>query len=77
MEKYNTTGNFDPITDVGVDYPFINKRRYIFNTIILDIIPDMSISETYNAFKNLKYLDPNNNFINPIIDVNNIGKPCQ
>ena len=70
-------GNFDPITDVGVDYPFINKRRYIFSTVILDIIPDTSDTITFNSFKNLKFADPNNKFINPIININNIGKPCQ
>lgn len=70
-------GSFDPITEEGVDYPFINKRRYLFKTVILDVIPNLDDLSTYIAFKELKYGDPSNDYNNPIIDVNNIGKPCQ
>jgi len=34
-------GYIDPLSEIGVDYPFVNKRRYLFSTMVLDIIPDL------------------------------------
>lgn len=70
-------GSFDPITDEGVDYPFVNKSRYLFKPFTLDVIPDLDDLATYAAFKELKFGDPLDNYINPLTDINNIGKPCQ
>lgn len=71
-------GITDPTTNVGVDYPFVNKRRYLFSNIILDISPDLSDTETYNAFKNIWY-SRNATVINAATtgDINDIGKPCK
>lgn len=70
-------GYIDPISGIGVDYPFINNRRYLFSSIILDIIPNLSISgsNTYNIFKELNFYDPNLIHTQPT-DLNNIGKKC-
>lgn len=71
-------GYIDPITNIGVNYPFVNNRRYLFTSIILDITPDLSISgsNTYNVFKNLNFYDPNLKHTQPISGLNNIGKQC-
>lgn len=70
-------GYFDPLTGVGVDYPFINKKRYLFSNIILDIVPDLNDTETLNAFKEIWYSGNAKKIaIKPISDLNNIGKPC-
>lgn len=46
-------GVFDPITDVGVDYPFINGKKYVYNNIALAIIPFLSDSTTKNIFNEI------------------------
>jgi hypothetical protein len=69
-------GYVDPLTGIGVDYPFVNKKRYLFSTIILDVVPDLTDALTYTAFKDIKFGTPTNLNITPMSDLNNIGKPC-
>jgi len=71
-------GYIDPISNIGVNYPFVNNRRYLFSNIILDVIPDLSISgsNTYNVFKNLNFYNPNLIHTQPTSGLNNIGNPC-
>lgn len=71
-------GYTDPLTGIGVDYPFVNKKRYLFTNVILDIIPDLNDAQTFNAFENLWFTRyPTKLSVKPISDINNIGKPCQ
>ena len=70
-------GYIDPITNLGVDYPFINKKRYLFSTIILDVSPNLNNPNTLKAFRKIKFGTPNILNTKPISDLNNIGKPCQ
>jgi hypothetical protein len=79
-------GYIDPITNEGVDYPFLNKRRYLFEPITFDVPPnlrredDLKHQNTLNVFNEIEYyryatlLD-----ITPETedDLDNIGKPCQ
>ena len=71
-------GYSDPITGIGTNHPFINKRRYVFSTIILDVTPDLDDGITRNLFQNLWF---NNDVetinIRPINNINQINKPCQ
>ena len=69
-------GNIDPLTGLGVDYPFMNKKRYLFSSVILDVRPNLSDSQTFHAFSEIKYGAPTIINSNPISDLNNIGKPC-
>lgn len=71
-------GYIDPITNLGVDYPFINGRRYLFSTIVFDVSPDISNvnSHTYKVFKEIKFGAPTIVNTSPQGDINNIGKPC-
>lgn len=71
-------GYTDPLTGIGVDYPFINMRRYLFSRIILSIIPDMTDGTTVGAF-NIIWFTQNPTLLNvlPNSDLSNIGKPCQ
>ena len=71
-------GYIDPISNIGVNYPFVNNKRYLFSNIILDIIPDISVSgsNTYNVFRNLNFYDPNLIHTQPISGLNNLGNPC-
>jgi hypothetical protein len=69
-------GNIDPLTEIGVDYPFINMRRYLFAQIILDVSPNLDDSFTAQVFSEIKYGIPTIMNTNPISNINNIGKPC-
>ena len=79
-------GYTDPITNLGVDYPFFNGRRYLFEPIVFDVIPNLSEDDdfkhqnTLDVFNEISYyrdattldITPTNN--NALDD---IEKPCQ
>lgn len=69
-------GYTDPLTGIGVDYPFVNKRRYLFSNIVLDIIPDLNDANTLAAFNEIKFNNPGIVYTKPVNNLNNIGKPC-
>jgi len=71
-------GYRDPLTGIGNDLPFVNKRRYLFTSIVLDIIPDLDDTFTLDAFSEVWFGRNAYNFsTTPLGDINNIGKPCQ
>jgi hypothetical protein len=69
-------GFVDPLTNIGVSYPFVNKIHYVFNNIILAVKPDLNDSHTDQVFNEISF-DPDT-FISsqPNSDLNNIGKLC-
>ena len=69
-------GFIDPLTGVGVNHPFINNRHYIFNNIIIPIVPDLDDSRTLSVFSSITFAA--NTFINsqPASNLNNIGESC-
>jgi hypothetical protein len=71
-------GYVDPLTGIGVDYPFVNKRRYLFSRIILSIVPDMTEPHTKEIFNNI-WFSKNASSLNitPMTNLGNIGAPCQ
>jgi hypothetical protein len=71
-------GYFDLLTGIGVDYPFVNKKRYLFTTIVFDIVPDLVNANTFAAFSEV-WFSRDEYTINyaPIGVIDNIGKPCQ
>lgn len=69
-------GYIDPLTGDGVDYPFINKRRYLFDNLILSVIPNTDDSNTANVFKEIQFGQPTLLFNSPSDDISKIGKPC-
>jgi hypothetical protein len=70
-------GYVDPITNLGVDYPFVNKKRYLFSTIVLDVSPNLNDPYTLQVFSEIKFGTPTNLNTRPISELSNIGKPCQ
>jgi len=76
-------GYVEPISDVGVDYPFFNGKRYLFSPITFSVVPNLSTEtfdkhqHTINVFSEISYSD---NAItidkNPITELDDIGKPC-
>jgi len=69
-------GYIDPITGKGVDYPFLNKRHYIFNRIVLSMKPDLNDSNTATVFSEIKFGANQNLFVKPSSDLNALGNKC-
>lgn len=69
-------GYIDSISGAGVDYPFINKRHYIFNTIVLGLKPDMNNANTNLVFSTIKFGGNNRLYNKPSSDVNALGNKC-
>ena len=69
-------GFVDPLTGIGVNYPFVNQHHYVFNNIILALQPDLSDPITAEIFSSIKF--GADTFINskPNSNLNNIGKLC-
>ena len=71
-------GYKDPLTGIGTDHPFVNKRRYLFTSLVLDIQPDLDDADTLAAFEEVWFARNSYKLnITPTGDINNIGKPCQ
>lgn len=70
-------GYIDPITGDGVDYPFVNGKRYLFTNVVFDVIPDLDHQPTEDVFTQIKFGDPSTLNYSPSGDIDDIGKPCQ
>lgn len=76
-------GYIDPLTGDGVDYPFVNKRRYLFKNIILSVTPVLEYktalnnTNTIRVFSEMKLDNPTLLNTKPLSELSNIGKPCQ
>jgi hypothetical protein len=70
-------GYTNPITLTGVDHPFVNKKHYVFSSIILDVVPDLEDITTFNYFQKI-WFENNTTLINakPINNINEFNKPC-
>jgi len=83
--EINSQGYVEPLTGVGVDYPFFNKRRYLFKPIVFPVIPNLSEVDalkhpnTLNVFAEISFSDNATSLdITPTAeDLNNVDKPCQ
>lgn len=71
-------GYTDPINNEGNDLPFVNKRRYFFENIVLDIAPDLTDANTEEVFREVAFARSavTDTFL-PISDINKINSPCQ
>lgn len=69
-------GYIDPLTGNGVDYPFVNKRRYLSTNIQLSITPDLTNRYTNGVFRDLNF-KLNAYKTKAIGDLDDLGKPCQ
>jgi hypothetical protein len=67
----------DPLTGLGTNHPFVNKKRYAFSSIIMDMTPDLTDDITREAFEEVWFTRNKYNIkTTPTGDINNIGKPC-
>lgn len=71
-------GYYDPLTGVGTNYPFVNRCRYLFTSILLSVIPDMNDNWTNLRLNEIYFNENKINFNTlPTGDIDNIGKPCK
>jgi hypothetical protein len=66
-------GYTDPISNEGVDYPFINKRRYLFANIELSVSTDLTAN---SIMTNLQFAPPTPIDSTPLTELNSFNKPC-
>lgn len=69
-------GYTDPLTGNGVDYPFVNGRRYLFSNIVFSVVPDLDHTNTQAVFNEILYPSPETLDDTPTGEIDNIGKPC-
>jgi hypothetical protein len=69
-------GYIDPISGKGVDFPFLNQRHYVFNTIILPLIPNLNDPHTSAVFTDIHFNTNTGVFTKPAGDLNNLGNKC-
>ena len=69
-------GFVDPLTNEGVSYPFVNKRHYVFNSIVVGVKPDLDDTNTNNVFSEITFAADTFISSQPNSDLDNIGKPC-
>lgn len=73
-------GILDPISEEGVNYPFINGRHYAFQSVLLSITPSLDNEITKTVFNDVWFtqnVTKTNTTIKNNGDLGNIGKPCQ
>lgn len=75
-------GYTEPLTGNGVDYPFFNKKRYLFSPVVLSISPDLDDEDngynTRTVFNEIGYTqNPSTLDITPLSELDDIGKPCK
>lgn len=84
-------GYIDPLSGIGVDYPFVNGNRYLFAPIVLSVVSDLNDLTTKNLFNNITFIGDDTNItdngekiisdkgileeIKPL-NLLNFGKPC-
>jgi hypothetical protein len=69
-------GYIDPLTNEGVNYPFVNGKHYIFSNHVLTIKPDFTDSFTESVFTNTRF-GPNELIANePETNPTTIGDLC-
>lgn len=61
-------GFIDPVTNLGVNFPFVNNTHYVYTNNILAIRPDLSNIQTFNLFNKINI----NGFNNDLFILNEI-----
>ena len=78
-------GYIDPVTNEGVDYPFLNGSRYLFEPIVFDVPPNLSRDDdfehpntlaVFNQIEYYRYASQINLTPETEDDLNNINDPC-
>lgn len=69
-------GFFDPISNVGVNFPFVNQRHYVYKKMHIKVVPDLTDSNTASVFNEISF-SPNTKLnAVPNSSIDNIGNLC-
>lgn len=69
-------GYIDSISGNGVDYPFVNMRRYLFNYNIIDFDTNLNDNYTANVFNQIELAESTILSINPNSNLALVGNQC-
>lgn len=69
-------GFFDPITDVGTNFPFINQKHYVFKKVMIKVVPDLTHSNTASVFSEIAFAPNTKLNTVPNGSIDNIGDLC-
>lgn len=69
-------GFFDPIDEIGVSFPFINQKHYVFENIIFNVQPDLSDNNTNLVFNKIKFNENILDSVTPNSNLNKVGDIC-
>jgi hypothetical protein len=80
-------GFIDPLENIGVNYPFINNKNYIFKNFILDVLPDLDRpnatpnaqtghGNTKKVFAEILAIDFDTSSVTPRSNLEDIGEKC-
>lgn len=69
-------GYIDPLSQLGVNYPFINKRHYIFTNMVLKLVTELNDPATATVFSTIKFGPNGMLYSKPTSDLNNLGNKC-
>lgn len=67
-------GYIDNLYDIGVDYPFVNGKHYLFNNILLNISVDLDDEFTRDKFENI-FINGYESLYNNLNSIN-LGDRC-
>lgn len=76
-------GFIDPIENIGVAFPFLNQKHYVFNNFFFAIKPNLNASSidfnpfTIELFDEIEFENNRVNSVTPEGELNNIGKGCE
>ena len=65
----------DPFNNNSTNFPFVNQRKYVFNNIIIDIVPDLDDEFTNSVFSEIKLGNTTIN-IKPTNNLNSLNNSC-
>jgi hypothetical protein len=71
-------GYIDPINGKGVDFPFVNKRHYVFNVTTFPLRPNLNDPATELIFNDINFNTNTGQYVKPTTkgSLNNLGNKC-
>ncbi|MFW6219476.1 MAG: hypothetical protein ACOC33_01280 [bacterium] len=70
-------GYIEPISNKGVNYPYINGHHYVYNNIILDLYPNTGHNNTNNVYNEIIFPDFDEINASPINgSIQNLNQKC-
>ncbi len=69
-------GFIDPLSNRGVNYPFVNNRHYIFSNIVVRLATNLNDENTRTTFATIELGNSSLLYNKPTSNLNNLGNKC-